>query len=51
MDNDRAYVLEDDQYHRTARPVEQAPISAQQILLDFYTSDSARTTASANDAS
>jgi polyphosphate kinase len=50
-DDDRAYVLEDDQYHRTARPAEQAPVSAQQILLDYYTSDSARTTASADDAS
>jgi hypothetical protein len=48
MDNDRAYVLEDDQYHRTARPAGEAPISAQQILLD--TISSARTTASADDA-
>ena len=41
MDNDSAYVLEGDQYHRTARPAEQAPVSAQQILLEYYTSDSA----------
>jgi len=41
MDNDRAYVLEDDQYQRTTRPADQAPVSAQQILLEYYTSDSA----------
>ena len=38
QDNERAYVLNDDRYQPAVRQLDQARISAQDVLLEYYTS-------------